>query len=192
MKLAHKVLCCAMLVGAMSLFSPQARAATPSDDDKKFVAAATQGDINEIKLSDLAQQKATNPAVKAFADKMVKEHKMMFKSIAPFADAWGVPVATDLDDDHKSEYKKLDGLSGADFDKEYIDQMVSDHAKALDAFTDEAKDTKDAKLKAAVLKGKTMIAAHFFIASETPSESSFPCPSNTSPACLPLPSGPRP
>jgi putative membrane protein len=160
MKLAHKILCCAMIVGALPLFSSQARAATPSDDDKKFVATATQGDINEIKLSELAQQKATNPAVKTFADKMVKEHKMMFKSIAPFADAWGVPVATDLDDDHKSEYKKLDGLSGADFDKEYIDQMVSDHAKALDAFTDEAKDTKDAKLKAAVLKGKTMIAAH--------------------------------
>jgi putative membrane protein len=160
MKFTNKILCCAMLIGAATLFSPGARAATPTDDDKKFVAAATQGDINEIKLSELAQQKASNPAVKAFADKMVKEHKMMFKSIAPFADAWGITVATDLDDDHKSEYKKLDGLSGADFDKEYIDQMVSDHAKGLDAFTDEAKDTKDAKLKAAVLKGKTMVAAH--------------------------------
>ena len=139
---------------------PHAKAASTQRRDKKFVAAATQGDINEIKLSELAQQKTTNPAVKAFAEKMVKEHKMMLKAMAPFADAWGIPVATDLDDDHKTEYKKLDGLSGADFDKEYIDQMVSDHAKGLDAFTDEAKDTKDAKLHAVVLKGKTMVAAH--------------------------------
>ena len=32
--------------------------------------------------------------------------------------------------------------------------------KALDAFTAEAKDTKDAKFKAAVIKGKTHVAAH--------------------------------
>jgi putative membrane protein len=65
-----------------------------------------------------------------------------------------------MDADHQKEYDKLNGLSGADFDKQYIDQMVSDHAKALDAFTTEVRDTKDAKFRAAVLKGKTMIAAH--------------------------------
>lgn len=43
---------------------------------------------------------------------------------------------------------------------EYIDQMVTDHTKVLRAFTTEAKDTKDAKFRAAVLKGKTMVAAH--------------------------------
>ena len=129
-----------MIAGTSLLVATKAHADT--DDDKKFVATATQSDINEIKLSQLAQQKATNPAVKAFADK------------------WSITIATDLDQDHKDVYKKLSGLSGADFDKEYIDQMVSDHAKALDAFTDEAKDTADAKLRAAVLKGKTMIAAH--------------------------------
>lgn len=77
----------------------------------------------------------------------------------PFADSWGLTAPTDPDDDHKQEYSKLNGLSGADFDKEYMDQMVSDHAKALDAFTREAKDTKDAKFKVAVLKGKTVVAA---------------------------------
>jgi putative membrane protein len=36
--------------------------------------------------------------------------------------------------------------------------MVSDHSTALSAFTKEAKDTKDAKLGAAVIKGKTDVA----------------------------------
>ena len=52
------------------------------------------------------------------------------------------------------------GFLEKDFDKEYIDQMVSDHAKALSAFTSEAKDTKDVKFQAAVIKGKTAVAAH--------------------------------
>jgi putative membrane protein len=41
-----------------------------------------------------------------------------------------------------------------------MDQMVSDHSKALSAFTSEAKDTKDAKFRAVVIKGKTAVAAH--------------------------------
>ncbi len=130
------------------------------DDDQKFLAKAAQVDVNEIKLSELAIEKASNPAVKAFAKKMVTEHKMMTASMKPFADSWGLTPPTGADDDHQQEWQKLNGLTGNDFDKEYIDQMVSDHAKALDAFTSEAKDTKDVKFRATVLKGKTKVAAH--------------------------------
>ena len=65
------------------------KAKAQSDDDKKFLATAAQGDQNEIALSEAAEQKATNPAVKAFAEKMVKEHKQMTESMKPFAEQWG-------------------------------------------------------------------------------------------------------
>ncbi len=67
---------------------------------------------------------------------------------------------TGPDADHQKELDKLNGLSGADFDKEYMSQMVTDHAKALSAFTTAAKDTKDVKFRTAVIKGKTAVAAH--------------------------------
>jgi len=158
MKPSRKLASFLLLCGLAAAIPSIARAAT--DDDKKFLATAAQSDVNEIKLSQLAEQKATNPAVKAFAKKMVAEHTKMSNSMKPFAESWGLTPPTDLDDDHKQEYSKLNGLSGADFDKEYIDQMVTDHTKALDLFTHEAKDTTDAKFRAAVLKAKTMIAAH--------------------------------
>jgi putative membrane protein len=91
---------------------------------------------------------------------MVKEHKQMTESMKPFAESWGLAAPTGPDADHQKELDKLNGLSGADFDKEYVDQMVADHAKALSAFTSEAKDTKDVKFRAAVIKGKTRVAAH--------------------------------
>ncbi|MDQ2833491.1 MAG: DUF4142 domain-containing protein [Acidobacteriota bacterium] len=159
-KMWNKVMFCAVLsVGAAALLAP-ARAHAQSDDDKKFLATASQSDVNEIKLSELAEQKATDPAVKAFAARMVKEHTKMSASMKPFAESWSVNPATNLDDDHQKAYDKLNGLSGADFDKEYMSQMVTDHTKALSAFTSEGKDTKDAKFRAAVLKGKTAVAAH--------------------------------
>jgi putative membrane protein len=158
MKAVLKTLSCTLLAGSALLLAIPAHA--QSDDDKKFLATAAQSDVNEIKISQLAEQKATNPDVKAFARKMVTEHKQMTASMKPWATKWDVPPPSDLDADHQKEYDKLNGLSGGDFDKEYIDAMVSDHAKALDAFTSEAKDTKDASFRAAVLRGKTKVAAH--------------------------------
>jgi putative membrane protein len=130
------------------------------DNDKKFLATASQANLNEIKLSELAVQKATNPAVKRFAERMVKEHNQLGDMMKPYADSWTVAAPTQVDADHQKEWDKLNGLSGKDFDKEYMSQMVSDHGTALSDFTSEAKDTKDRKFRATVLRAKTMIAAH--------------------------------
>ena len=158
MNKAVQITCCAVFSIASLAVTASAKAAT--DDDKKFLAMASQSDQNEIALSKLAEAKATNPAVKAFATKMVSEHTKMSASMKPYADAWGLTPAAGPDADHQKEIDKLNGLSGKDFDKEYIDEMVSDHTKALDAFTKEAKDTKDTKFQATVIKGKTAVAAH--------------------------------
>ncbi|WP_446741994.1 DUF4142 domain-containing protein [Silvibacterium acidisoli] len=158
MRTPKTTLCCTAL--AIISLSVTIGARAQSDDDKKFLATAAQSGVNEIKLSQLAEEKASNADVKAFAHKMVVEHKRLSAQMKPFVTEWSIAPPTDLDDDHKKEYAKLNGLSGGDFDKEYIDEMVSDHATALRDFTSEAKDTKDVKFRAAVLKGKTVVAAH--------------------------------
>jgi putative membrane protein len=84
----------------------------------------------------------------------------MTASMKPFAESWGLTAPEGPDSDHQKDLDKLNGLSGNDFDKEYMSDMVSDHTKALSAFTTEAKDTKDLKFRAAVIKGKTAVAAH--------------------------------
>ena len=152
------IMSCAVLGLAATLAPTKIKA--QSDDDKKFLAMAAQSDQNEIALSQVADQKATDPAVKAFAAKMIKEHTQMTDSMKPFAQAWGLTPPSGPDADHQKEIDKLNGLSGKDFDKEYIDDMVTDHTKAFRAFTTEAKDTKDMKFRAAVIKGKTAVAAH--------------------------------
>ena len=154
--------CCAVLMGTAMMVSAKAQTSTqaPSDDDKKFLAFAAQADQNEIAVSEVAEKKATNPAVKSFAERMVREHKQMTASMKPFAEQWGLTPPTGPDADHQKEIDKLNGMSGADFDKRYMDDMVDDHGTALDKFTSEAKDTKDTKFQKAVIEGKTHVAAH--------------------------------
>jgi putative membrane protein len=159
MNTMSRMTCCAALGFAAILMPMKAKAQT-AEDDKKFLAMAAQSDVNEIALSKLAEEKASNPDVKAFAEKMVAEHTKMSASMKPFAVAWGLTPPTGPDADHQKDLDKLSKLSGKDFDKEYIDIMVSDHSKALTAFTKEAKDTKDMKFQAVVIEGKTAVAAH--------------------------------
>lgn len=153
-KMTSLVCTLALGVGSMCAF------AAVTDGDKDFLAMAAQSDVNEIKLSQLAEQKASMPEVKAFAHKMVVEHMKLSASMKPFAEAWKLTPPTDLDDEHKGVYADLNGKTGMDFDKAYIDAMDKDHHKALDAFTKEAQGTTDMKFKAAVIKGKTVVAAH--------------------------------
>ena len=117
-----KVVCTAALGCAGMMFSVSARAAV-TDQDKQFLTKASQGGYDEVQLSKLAETKATNPQVKAFAHKMVVEHTALAARMQPFAQAWGLTPPTSMDSDHQAEFDKLNGLSGADFDKEYMNVM---------------------------------------------------------------------
>jgi putative membrane protein len=131
-----------------------------ADSDKQFLTAAAQSDVNEIKLSQLATAKASDPKVKAFAHKMVADHNRLEASMKPYADSWKLSPPAGLDSDHQATYDKLNGLSGTDFDKAYMTAMSEDHHKALDAFTKEGDTSNNPGFKAAVLKGKAVVAAH--------------------------------
>lgn len=160
MKKIHlAVMCCAAIAAAM-LAPVRAKAQGPSNEDKNFLAFAAQADQDEIAVSEVAEQKATNPDVKAFAEKMVTEHRQMTASMKPFAEQWGLTPPTGPDAEHQKEIDKLNGLNGAAFDKEYMDAMVSDHTAALKKFTTEVNDTKDPTFKQAVEQGKDKVAAH--------------------------------
>jgi putative membrane protein len=157
-KLTH-VVCCFALASLAAAFAPSLKAQA-TDQDKQFLTNASQSNFDEIQLGKLAEQKASNPDVKAFGRRMVTDHTKLTENMKPFATSWGINPPTALSSDAQKEYDKLQGMSGQDFDKEYISDMVSDHSKDLDAFTKEVKDTKDAKFKAAVEQGKSVVAAH--------------------------------
>lgn len=159
MKKLMYLMCC-LTVGAATVMVPSHAKAQASDQDKQFLTKASQANYDEIQLGKLAEEKATNAQVKAFGRRMVRDHTALTEKMKPFADQWSIAAPTSLSSDAQSEYDKLKGMSGADFDKEYINFMASDHAKDLNEFKEEADSTKDAKFKAAVEHGKAVITAH--------------------------------
>lgn len=133
---------------------------TNAEQDKVFIGRASQSDFNEIKLSQLAAERASRPDVKEFANKMVTDHTMLEQQMKPFADQMGVQPATSLDSQHQALYDKLSSLSGKDFDKAYIGAMDKDHHLAVDEFTTEQQTTKNSGLKQTVQQGRKVIEQH--------------------------------
>ena len=115
--------------------------------DRDFVEKATNANLAEIKMGQLAAEKASASDVKQHAQKMVDDHTKVNDDLKRIADQEGVSVPTDLDSSAKSEYDKLNGLSGADFDREYMSNLKKDHRDAIDLFQKETRSGSDPAIK---------------------------------------------
>lgn len=134
--------------------------ASLSGDDRSFMTEAATGGMAEVELGRLAAEKGQSADVKKFGQRMVDDHSKANDELKQLASRKGVTLPTDLNSEQKSEKDKLSKLSGAAFDKEYMSAMVEDHDKDVKAFQDEAKDAKDADLKAFVNKTLSVIEEH--------------------------------
>lgn len=144
--------------------------------DKAFLHDAGQGGMAEVQLGQLASQKAASDEVKQFGQKMVADHTALNEEMKPIADKMGVRSATKLSKKDQAEYDKLNGLSGDEFDKEYLAYMVKDHHKDLQTFHTEASSVTDADLRAAVEKGMQVISQHTQIVDRLAAEKGVPVP----------------
>jgi putative membrane protein len=107
--------------------------------DAEFLRKAAEHGIAEVELAQLAQRKAMREEVKEFADRMVADHSKANDEVKTLAANNGVELPAAADRKHEKLMKKLDGLAGGDFDREYMEHMVRDHRADLKAFRHEAK-----------------------------------------------------
>jgi putative membrane protein len=112
-----------------------------------FVSTAVLDGMTEIELGKLAQRQAQDPAVKDFGARMVKDHTAAGEKLKPIADAKGIVLPSGIDKSHQKDVDKLAKKSGADFDKAFMDHMVTDHRKVVKEFQKEAKSAKDADVQ---------------------------------------------
>ena len=118
-----------------------------SSADSDFIKEAAQGGMMEVELGKTAQDKASNEKVKEFGKRMEQDHNKANDELKKIASDKGVQLSSDLDKKHKSTMDKLTKLSGAEFDRQYMRDMVSDHKEDIKKFQNEADKGKDADLK---------------------------------------------
>lgn len=92
--------------------------------------------MTEVKLGELASQKARNADVKAFGRMMVQDHTKAGEELKKIASKYNVQAPAELDDEHRDKVDRLSKAQAAEFDREYINTMVDDHEATLKALED--------------------------------------------------------
>lgn len=138
-----------------------------SKSDRSFMIKAAQGGTLEVELGKMAQQKATNDQVKQFGQRMDQDHSKANDELRQIATNKGVELPKMLSDKQNKDVQKLKNAKGADFDRTYMKQMVADHKKDIAAFEKEAKNGKDADLKAFAEKTLPTLRDHLQMAEQT-------------------------
>ena len=122
---------------------------------RDFITEAAISDMFEIQSSKLAETRTTGET-KAFAEKMIQDHTKTTSELKPLAIKAHVEAPTALDDSHKTMLKKLSGLQGDEFTKQYHSDQDNGHKDAVSLFERYLKGGENPEIKA--WAGKTLPA----------------------------------
>ena len=146
----------------------QAGMGNMTTQDRNFVMEAAMGGMMEVELGRIAAQQGMSDAVKQFGQRMVDDHSKANEELMTIASSKGITLPTTLGEKHRAHVTKLSGMTGADFDREYVKLMVSDHRKDVNEFEKQSTRGTDADLKAFATKTLPTLQEHLRMAEALP------------------------
>jgi putative membrane protein len=149
-----------------SLFLITASVSAQGVTDAQIAAIVVTANQVDIDAGKLAESKATNPEVKKFGQQMVADHTGVNKQATALVTRLKVtpeenPTSQSLKSGGDKNIANLNGLTGAAFDKAYIDHEVTYHQAVIDAIDKTLiPSAKNAELKALLVKVRPAFVAH--------------------------------
>lgn len=165
-------------------------AATPAPPPPPAPAAAADGTVTDPQIAAIvvaansvdstagvmAQEKGTNQKVKDFGKRMVTDHGGVNQQAVALVTKLNVtpeenPTSRQLTQGGEQSHQQLSGLSGAAFDRGYIDHEVEYHQTVLQAIDSTLiPNAQNAELKALLQQVRPAIAAHLQMAQDIQKE----------------------
>jgi|KBSSwiStaDraftv2_1062776.scaffolds.fasta_scaffold476682_1 putative membrane protein len=115
-----------------------------------FLVKAADGGLTEVRLGELAQQKATSKMVKDYGAMLIHDHSAANDKVKALAAQRNVTLPDGPGNEHQEAIDKLSKRTGKDFDKTFMDAMQRDHEKDIDMFKDASNKVNDADVKSFV------------------------------------------
>jgi putative membrane protein len=157
---------CIAGIAALGIWSAPVFAQNSSltPNELNFVRTMAQGNIDEIELGRVAQSKATTPTVRDFANRMVQDHTTLNDQLKSWAAQNHVSLPTGPSPAAVSQKSKLEHLSGAAFDRAYLDDMLSDHQHDIKQVQQMAENAPDPQVKQLAARTLPFLEDHIRIA----------------------------
>jgi putative membrane protein len=129
-----------------------------TDDVGEFIRGAGESGQAEVAFAGIAQQKSQQGTVRDHAARLERDHKAANQELMTLAKAKRVEIPA-LSAEHRAAQRKLEDLSGAAFDREYIGMMAKAHDASIARFSAAAK-SEDADVRAFAVKTLPTLRSH--------------------------------
>ena len=117
-------------------------------------------DLTQMRLGELALDKAGDERVRAFAQRMVDEHSRSYDKFVRTAETNGVAPLEEIGPDSQRTRAWLERLSGSQFDREYITSQVIHHGVWFYRYEHEAIHGRDDAVRKLGAEGAQMGKMH--------------------------------
>ena len=157
----------AIATGAGSSNSLHAQnAAADFRADSAFVNQVAASNLLEVRLGQMAEKKASAPAVRQFGAKMRTDHTAQQQEWMTAAKQHNYPFRASWTLQQSQVVGRLNELSGADFDRAYMEQMVQDHYNNINAFQSARRGARSAVVRSLADKGLPVLQQHHTLATQ--------------------------
>lgn len=130
-----------------------------SRSDRKLLLKIAEDGQKEVKVAQLAADRATDPNVRSFAQQLVTDHTQANSELAALAARKGVTLPSDERTDH--HYNSLSSeKSGTKFDHNFVSMMTDNHEDDIDLFEKASSKADDADLRAFASKYLPTLREH--------------------------------
>lgn len=112
-----------------------------------FMTQAASNGMLEVEAGRLAQQKGLMQEVKDYGQTMVNDHTTANNQLKTLASQLNIILPDSMSQEHLDQLQSLRDKNGAEFDREYMDLMVSSHENAISLFEDASNNMENAEVK---------------------------------------------
>jgi putative membrane protein len=138
--------------------------------DTAFIREVRTDNQVEIRLGNVAEKRASNSAVKQFAQKMVSDHTTLNNQWGSVATRNGLTAPANLDAAQQQLVSRLSSLSGAEFDREYMGSMVQAHQEAVATFQRLGPSAQSPEVRQLASSGLPILQQHLTMAQQVANE----------------------
>ena len=102
--------------------------------DQAFLKKAIEGNLAEVQMGKLAQQKGQDDDVKELGKDLVEDHGAANEKAMELAKEAGMTPPSEPSAEHKKAHDELSKLSGAAFDRQFVQVMIREHKQDIQAY----------------------------------------------------------
>jgi putative membrane protein len=156
----RKLIALALALCAIAGTAAAAATADPPPQDENWLTTSISGDRFEVAGGKIALSRATTPAVRALARRLITDHSKSLQESIQLAERWGVKPPPAATPSEQWELNRMKNIPRGWFDVQYSSLEVKDHEQDIEETGFEARKGQAWEIRQEALKELPMLNMH--------------------------------